>query len=136
VAGGDGSDLIVGSRGRTVLIGGDGSDILLGGRGEDLLIAGATTHDGDQVALLAVLSEWTSNRTVEERIRNLVDGSGTVVRENGSYYLVEGSTVLDDGDLDLLYGGAATDWLLAEELDLAIAGFRDVVGTDLDDLFG
>ena len=59
-----------------VLIGGAGQDQLSGGGGNDLLIAGTTTYDHNPQALLVIQQEWTSSRTLAQRMSNLRGGSG------------------------------------------------------------
>jgi Ca2+-binding RTX toxin-like protein len=141
VAGGAGNDILTGGPGRSILIGGIGSDILYGGGGQDLLIGGTTDYDGNSTALLAILAEWTSSHSLEDRVRNIVDGSGTLSGANGSYYLTDGAggTVHDDGATDWLLGGGGTDWLFlngALEQFLAFGSASDLIGDDLEALFG
>ena len=59
------------------------------------------------VALAALLAEWTlTDRTAAERIATLSSGVG-----DGGYVL-DASSVFDDGYIDLLTGGHGDDWLL------------------------
>jgi Ca2+-binding RTX toxin-like protein len=139
--GGAGDDTLAGGRFRNILIGGIGADTLYGGRGEDVLIGGSTDHDANAAALLALMAEWSSSHTLEERIRNLVNGTGTVGGgANGAVFLTDGATgtIHDDGDVDILISGAGTDWLFlngtAEHL-LALGSNHDLIGDDLDSLF-
>jgi hypothetical protein len=140
-SGGAGNDILTGGPGRSILIGGTGSDLLYGGGGQDLLIGGNTDFDSNAAALLDILDEWTSSHTLEERVRNIVDGSGTTGGGlNGAYYLTDGpsGTVHNDGAIDVLIGGAGTDWLflngLLERL-LALGSGSDLIGDDLETLF-
>lgn len=141
VSGGAGSDILTGGPGRSILIGGAGSDILYGGGGQDLLIGGTTDHDLDALALLAILEEWNSGNTLEERVRNIVNGSGTVGGgANGTYYLTDdaGGTVHNDGATDWLLGGSGTDWLFLNgtlERLLALGSGSDLIGDNLAALF-
>ena len=141
-SGGDGNDILLGGPGRSILIGGAGSDILYGGGGEDLLVGGTTDFDNNASALLAILAEWNSANSLKERIRNIVNGSGTLGGGlNGTYYLTDGpgGTVHDDGAIDVLIGGAGTDWLFLNgvlERLLAFGSAGDLIGDDLEDLFG
>lgn len=142
VVGGAGNDILSGGPGRSILIGGEGSDVLIGGGGEDILIGGTTDFDNDAAALLAILAEWNSANTLEQRVRNLVDGSGTTGGgANGSVFLTDGpgGTVHDDGQFDWLLGGTGTDWLFlngTRERLLAFGARQDLIGDDLDALFG
>ena len=111
--GGDGDDLLIGGQGRDLLIGGIGADRIIGNADEDLLIAGFTDFDASDAALAAVLAEWTSARSYAIRRANLTSGSGSANRLNGSYFL-DGQTVHDDADTDVLTGGSGADWFFAD----------------------
>lgn len=74
---------------------------------DDILVAGKTSFDADE----AVLAEWNSSRTYAQRTANLTDGSGSTTRLNGGYFLVAGSTVLDDLAIDSLVATSGSDWL-------------------------
>jgi Ca2+-binding RTX toxin-like protein len=112
-AGGDGADSLTGGSGRNVLIGGLGADLLTGGEDEDILVDGASTHDNNGVALLAILAEWISNHSFVDRMKNLTNGSGSVQGLNetteGSYFLVADG---NDGEFDFLIGGDGKDWII------------------------
>ena len=76
--GGAGKDQLFAGAGRNLLIGGAGSDVLSAGlSGGSILIGGSTSHDANDVALRAILAEWSSSRSLSERIANLTDGSGS-----------------------------------------------------------
>jgi hypothetical protein len=140
VSGGAGNDILTGGPGRSILIGGADSDILYGGGGQDLLIGGTTDYDNYSTALLAILAEWTSSHSLEDRVRNIVDGSGSLAGANGSYFLTDGAggTVHNDGATDWLLGGSSTDWLFlngALESFLAFGSGSDLIGDDLEALF-
>jgi putative intracellular protease/amidase len=62
--GGDGNDRLYGGPGRDVLIGGLGNDFLQGDR-DDLMHGGTTKVDDNEAALLAILLEWSKNRSDE-----------------------------------------------------------------------
>jgi Ca2+-binding RTX toxin-like protein len=111
LVGGDDNDDLFGGVGRDVLIGGYGQDSLLGAMGEDILFGGYTTHDADQAALRAILAEWRSTRTIDDRIDRLVNGGGY----NGSYTL-DGS-LFDDELLDTLEGSWNPDWFIVFPTD-------------------
>jgi Ca2+-binding RTX toxin-like protein len=130
LVGGEGHDILHGGRGNDVVIGGEGHDLVSGGGGNDLLMGGSTAFDTDAEALLAILAEWTSTRTFEQKKANLTNtGSGPSFdeRANGDVFLLigPGGTVFDDGDLDLLVGGADRDWFLALAGDWALDKRRD-----------
>jgi hypothetical protein len=104
-----GDDVLSGGAGRDILIGGTGADQLDGGEGEDLLVAGTTAHDANWTALLALEREWSrQDADFPTRIRHLRLGGGL----NGGY-LLNTSTVFDDGVADTLTGGPGFDWFWA-----------------------
>lgn len=111
LSGNAGNDTISGGGGQDVLLGGLSTDSLSGDAGEDLLIGGTTSHDANQAALLAILSEWSrTNQTYAQRIGHLSTSSGG---NNGST-LLNASTVQDDsGAVDQLTGGTSLDWFFA-----------------------
>jgi Ca2+-binding RTX toxin-like protein len=106
LVGGDDQDQLFGAVGRDVLVGGDGEDTLHGALGEDILLGGYTAHDADHAALTAILAEWRSNRSIDDRIDRLVEGGGY----NGIYTL--DGAVFDDELLDTLGGSWNPDWLI------------------------
>jgi Ca2+-binding RTX toxin-like protein len=110
--GGDGNDKLFGDGGRDVLIGGDGADLLFGEGLDDILVAGSTAHDEDDEALQAILAEWTSSNSYTTRVNNLRNGGGA----NGAFVL-DDSTVIDDGVKDSLFGDGGLDWFLFGEGD-------------------
>jgi Ca2+-binding RTX toxin-like protein len=107
--GGEGNDWLSAWAGRNVLIGGSGNDCLLGSGKGSILIGGTTIYDNNETALQAILGEWASNNPLDVRIAHLWAGVGS----DGSYRLVKGDTVLDDGARDWLFGGPDNDWFFA-----------------------
>ena len=123
--GGSGNDSILGNNGRNILIGGSGADDIQGRNGDDILIGGVTDFDDDETSLLAILQEWTSRRSFEQRVANL-SGIGDASRLNGSVFLTVNdpdATVGDDGEEDILRGNRGRDWFFAN-LD---AGISDIL---------
>ncbi|HID78244.1 MAG TPA: calcium-binding protein [Planctomycetaceae bacterium] len=117
--GGPGNDVLVGQAGRDQLFGNSQRDLIIGGRGadqlhgvsgEDILIAGATSYDDQDAALLAILSEWDSDRDYQARTKSIRDGSGSVLQ---GVALQSGVSVFDDQARDVLDGGAELDWFFA-----------------------
>lgn len=108
--GGNAHDELFGGAGRDLLIGGAGVDLINGQGGEDILIAGSTTHDGSELALLALMAEWTSNHSNADRVNNLKNGSGVAAELNGTTFL-NSSSLINDGAVDSLYYNAG-DWQL------------------------
>jgi Ca2+-binding RTX toxin-like protein len=113
--GGAGDDKLIAGKGRNLVIGGTGADSLNGGSGDSILIAGTTAFDNQEAALAAILAEWGSTDSYATRVANL-SGTGTGPCLNGSYFLVAGVTVLDDGKPDKITGSAGQDWFFANVL--------------------
>ncbi|MBP3954756.1 hypothetical protein J8F10_05590 [Gemmata sp. G18] len=112
VLGGAGKDQLHGGQGRDLLIGGPGADQLQGNSGDDLLIGGATAFDNNQSALGAIMAEWASERSIEERVTAL-SGTGIGPRANGNVFLTvagPAATVFDDDAVDVLSGGSGKHW--------------------------
>ncbi|MGI8982308.1 MAG: Calx-beta domain-containing protein [Pirellulaceae bacterium] len=111
--GGAGNDHIYGGTGRDLLIGGTGDDTLYGESDDDILVANSTTHDTNQIALMAILLEWTSGNSYATRVNNIRSGGGGA---NGGFTLNSG-TVIDDGRPDCLWGNGGQDWFLTGVTD-------------------
>jgi len=117
IRGGSGSDILVAGSGNDRLDGGAGRDLLIGGSGydrldgrhdEDILIGGTTSYDSKDVALLAVLSEWSRTTSYTARVDNL--RNGIYLPDGTRISLSKGTTVFDDAELDLLSGDSGMDW--------------------------
>jgi len=118
LSGEQGADSLVGGSGRDLLIGGVGLDTLQGDAGEDLLIADKTNFDLNAAALLAIHAEWTSANSYSDRVAHL---TGTAGGANGSTFLIAGTTVFDDEEVDTLTGGAIDlDWFIYNLLEDAL----------------
>jgi hypothetical protein len=116
LVGGPGRDRLFGRAGRDLLIGGGGADRLFASAKGDILIGGGTAFDADHESLHSITAEWTSRRTYKTRAANL-RGSGHGSGANGTVRLVTAgpeATILGDGALDLLSGGAGQDWFFAK----------------------
>jgi Ca2+-binding RTX toxin-like protein len=118
--GAGGIDTLLGNAGRDILVGGSGADRLEGGGDDDILIGGLLSFlnesNGvvDLPALTAIRAEWTRTDLVgtppqvyQQRVNHLTFGGGL----NGVYVL-NGTTVSDDGESDTLLGGNGLNWLL------------------------
>jgi Ca2+-binding RTX toxin-like protein len=110
LVGDGGDDELVGGLGRDILIGGLGADSLNSGSDEDILVGGTTSFDADGDALLALLAEWSSSRSLAEREANLRSGNGPLLGDTDRRF-VKGTTVFDDGEADVLNGTSGVDWL-------------------------
>jgi hypothetical protein len=118
--GGGGNDQLIGSRRNDILIGGTGNNRLDGGSGSDLLIGGQTVHDSNAFALADLLAEWSSGRSYQQRIDNLL-GIGEGERLNGATVLGPDprETIFGDpGSVNEILGGASRDWFIAGLADL------------------
>jgi Ca2+-binding RTX toxin-like protein len=104
--GGSGIDSLFGGAGRDLLIGGLGNDTLSGDLGDDILIGGTCTYSGNSSAIDAVMAEWTSAKSYDIRVNNLLNGGGL----NGTNRLYSGTVQNDSGAADNLTGGADLDW--------------------------
>jgi Ca2+-binding RTX toxin-like protein len=120
ILGGGGLDKLYGGNGRDLLIGGTQTDLLYGNAGDDILIGGTTTHDGNEVALLALMAEWTSANSNLDRVNNLKNGTGVAPKNNGTTYL-DAMTVLNDGVIDSLFANTG-DFVLKFNPDLQRQG--------------
>jgi hypothetical protein len=112
LSGGDGADQLYGDRGRDLLFGGLALDSLDGGQDDDILISGTSTYETHELALAAIMAEWTSSRTFSVRKQNLIDGTGSATRLNDDYFLVLGSTVSNDNQNDTITGGQGNNWVI------------------------
>lgn len=110
-------DTVSGGRGHDLVFGGNGIDVLIGNNGRDLLVAGDSNYNGAVDQLKQIASEWTSARTLEIKIANITDGSGSDDAANAPFFLSRGVTVADDGDADTLFGSKARDWFFANFRD-------------------
>jgi Ca2+-binding RTX toxin-like protein len=121
--GGDGRDELLAGDGRDLMIGGLHGDRLVGDAGEDILIAGTTTHDANDVALQAILAEWTSLRTYNQRVMNLRSQANATfaMRANGNRFLRAGIEVQADAGGNVLNGLADRDWFFISPGDLTDA---------------
>ena len=83
------------------MIGGAGSDRIMSFFGQSLIISGSTAFDDDAKAISALLSEWTSDRSMAERLANLT-GNGTG-GNNADVFLKPSETVFDDNAVDFIF---------------------------------
>jgi Ca2+-binding RTX toxin-like protein len=102
--------VLFGGAARDLLIGGTAQDVLFGNRGGDIMIAGSTRFDSIQIALAAIMREWTSNHTYDQRVKNLtgVSHSKFAKRLNGNVFLVS-ATVQNDDIANVAAGGKGKD---------------------------
>jgi subtilisin family serine protease len=126
----DGNDQLTGAGQRDLLVGGLGVDRLVANSGDDILISGTIVFEQNVSALRDIHSEWTSARTFDQRVANLM-GTGVLPRLNGESYLNKDAadsivdTVFADLSSDMLTGGSQQDWFfadLSEVVDLVTTG--------------
>jgi len=115
--GGPGNDVLLGGRTRDILIGGTGRDALIGLDGDDILIGGSTTHDGNPAELGAILNVWSGTDSYAARVAAIRAGTGGVPK-------LDSTTVIDDGEADLLVGGQGQDWFIGMSPPDIFAGIR------------
>jgi hypothetical protein len=104
IVGGPGNDVVSGGAAPSILIGGAGSDNIRGRSGSDLVIAGSTAFDANLEALEALLAEW--DRTDIKLPQKVADLTGGSVGALNGPYLLNATTVIDDGNPDRLEGSA------------------------------
>ena len=129
-----GNDILNGSNGRDLLFGGSGADQIRGNNSEDILIGGLTNYAQEvsgivnRAAVDAIMLEWRrTDSTYAQRIARL---RGTAQGGlNGAYFL-NAASLIDDKDVDDLWGDAGLDWFWA--------GLDDIVhftsGEDVENL--
>ena len=129
---GQGPDKAVGGQGMDLIVGGTGLDQLFGNGGQDLIVSGdAAVSVAD---LRRIQNEWISGRPYEQRVDNIVDGTGSSDRVNGGSFLMNitaNRTVDDDGVIDNINGGAGRDLFFAD-FNLDVVAGRVPNETQLD----
>jgi Ca2+-binding RTX toxin-like protein len=116
LVGGDGADRLGGDGGRNIVIGGSARDIVGGGNGGAILISGTTAFDQNESALLALLAEWASSRSLAQRVARLTAGVGP----GNQYALSLGVTVQNDNASSVLEGGDGEDWFFKFRKDTLV----------------
>lgn len=101
-----GDDVLLGGNGRDLLIGGDGADQLAGNNGDDILVAGYTNHT--RADLDAILAVWNNGQSRDVRIASL----------EASYFA--SGNVINDGEIDSLFGGTGQDYFLVDSVGEAM----------------
>jgi uncharacterized delta-60 repeat protein len=145
--GGSGNNVLIGDGGGNLLVGGSGRDLIIGHNsdrlvstgGQDILIAGSTIYDYDEVALGAIMAEWTSSDSLAARIANLSDNTASsffsASRKNGNYFLIgsgPNATVFSDWSADTVTAGSGPDWIFASSWD-KVTG---MTAADVEFIFG
>jgi hypothetical protein len=107
---GNGGNVLTGGNGFNLLIAGGTASTLVGGSGSDLLIGGTTIHDKTKASLDAILAEWSSGASYDDRIDHL---RATLPGGLNGTTLLNAGTVLDNHAADVLTGGLGLDWFWA-----------------------
>ena len=105
LVGGDDNDMLNGNAGNDVMIGGNGADQLVAGTGEDILLGGTSTYDDDEVALAAIIADWSTTDDYDTRVDTLLFGNFDFA-----------NVTVDDGSVDKLTGQSGLDWFLRSVL--------------------
>ncbi|MBY0589471.1 hypothetical protein K2X85_20030 [bacterium] len=135
IAGGDGRDILVGDGGPSILNNrASGVDTLEGGSGQDIIVSGLVfPTELNPINFALVRAEWTSNRSLGERMANL-SGQGNPSSANGDNFLRPGANLFDDRLatdttelVDQVYGGPDEDWMF---LTIAEVNALDYSSTD------
>ena len=132
LTGGAGNDTLTGGNGKNILIGGTGADTLVGGADEDLMLGGRYTLEDNRPALAALIAEWTSAISVDQRVNHFL---GTQAGGANAPYYFTPSTVKEDGASDTLAGGSGKDWYLLNRMGSAVAKRDTVNDADFDSVF-
>ena len=132
LTGGDGTDVLTGGNGKNILIGGNGLDALTGGSTEDLLLGARYINEGDTTALAALLTEWTSANSFDDRVAHLL---GTLAGGANGGFTLTPTTVKEDAAQDTLTGGSGKDWYLRNSTGLTVANRDTISDADLDSVF-
>jgi hypothetical protein len=120
-SGGVANNILIGLAGNVTLKGGGGRDILIAdpgactldaGSGDDILIGGDTAYDSNIPALLSIMAEW--GRTDADYATRVGQLLGTESGGLNGSYLLNTSTVSENGASDILNGGAGMDWFFAD----------------------
>jgi Ca2+-binding RTX toxin-like protein len=112
ILGGEGYDVIMGGHKADIIIGGAGEDTLYGDEGSDLIIGGTTQYDANEQALFSLLKEWSSPRSLVQRVKNIRTGVGPVLKSQ-RLNLQAGQTVIDN-EVDTFVGEGGADWFFAD----------------------
>jgi Ca2+-binding RTX toxin-like protein len=109
-----GIENVTGGSANNLLTGDSANNTLLGGGGDDILIGGTTGYDAREVSLVAIMREWTrtdlpgtAQQQYDQRISHL---RGTTSGGLNGSALLNGSTVQDDREVDVLQGELGLDW--------------------------
>jgi autotransporter-associated beta strand protein len=131
VTAGIGDSLLVGDKNPNILVGGTGRNILIGGGGGDtldahlsagdnILIGGYTQYDQKLAALEAIMTEWLRTDLSFSQRLSLIQNGG----DPNEPYLLNSSSVFDDGGADVLTGGAGRNWFFVHKTNDVITNFK------------
>lgn len=125
-----GDDIAEGNHGDDIVVGGAGADVLYGGEGQDILISGTATAFDTEAGRLALIQEWSSSKTLLQKVTLIRSGVGTP-----KVTLKRGVNVKDDGSKDKLQkidlqekGGTEIDWVFYRDgQDTFSSGAGDIL---------
>ncbi len=128
LVGGYGNDTLNGGAGRNLLIGSQGSDSLYGLAGNSILVADQTAWDANDMALCAIIKEWSSKSSYSSRVSRL--NSPDTLQFN-----LSSNNVFADNSSDCLVGGLSGNWFLANisgqgKRDKITARWKSDIATD------
>ncbi len=110
LVGGDGNDVLSGGKGANILIGSAGVDNLKGGRPGNILVPAATSFDAgqfsDEVALDALLDEWSSPASYASRLTAIQSGVGS------QSFKLDASALTNFSGRDHVSSAKNRDWVL------------------------
>jgi hypothetical protein len=116
LVGGSGRNELISGRGDNILIGGSGAgpNIILGTQGNNVEISGSTSYDDDahDVAMAAILAEWSSTDSYTKRVQCL-NGTSTA-GQNGASAFTSGTITRGTG-LGYLFGGVGENTYFARQ---------------------
>src|SRR5206468_9520347 len=112
----DGNDRLTGNGSRNILVGGMGRDTLTAGRDDDILIGGTYAYSEDLDSVAAALAVWKSAATYNQRLSNLRAGTDAAAAD--TLFAMTSATILDDHEVDQLFGDQGQDWFWAVAQDI------------------
>jgi uncharacterized delta-60 repeat protein len=116
-------ELLAGGSGRSLMIG-SGNDRMMSRGGQDIIISGFTFYAYEEMALAAIMAEWTSADSLAARVANLTDNTASSLfsanRKNGNDFLIGSGpnrTVYSDGSSSTVSAGSGLDLIFVGSTD-------------------
>jgi ELWxxDGT repeat protein len=114
LVGGSGNNTLIGKKGNNLIIGGSGKSVLVG-NGNSLLIAGSTAYDHNDLALMAILQEWSSDDALSDRVTHLQHG----ITFKGQTIKLTSATITPRSG-DVVVGVGKANWFVVNHNDLLV----------------